>query len=288
MRNRLASIIARPLHVAERVSEKGRALLIGAANTVMDQHSINIGGGPWFAALGWRNLEGVVSPVNSTPFGLNSECVFPVEDGTISTVYSSHVIEHLDDATVLRVFREAHRVLADDGRLVIKCPDFDLALDFWKRRDPEFFTDELWGYDAVKTTWANRGMTDSLDARAAMLFCGFWNDDYGDHFSGRIRSVKSAYHGPPVVSSEELACLTSRSPWQISCELKRIVMVSETSYHFNHQNAWSREELESLLISIGFRVNSFETAFVVNSCLDIPEISSMQHQSLYCLAAKDI
>ncbi len=200
-------------------------------------------------------------------------------------MYASHVLEHLNGLTVNRVLSETRRVMRESGRLIIKIPDFDEALDCWRRNDPSFFADALWNYDAVVPTWANRKIPDRLDYRAAMLFCGFWNDEYGDHFSGRILKNPSAYHGPPVV--EFLRNLVAdHTPSQISAKLRAHVVAMEKSYHFNHQSAWSREELSNLLAAHGFQVQSFDKASIMSGCTDIPGIESMRDQSVYCWATK--
>ena len=46
-----------------------------------------------------------------------------VETGSIDAIYSSHNIEHVYPHEVLIVLKEFHRVLNDDGMVVLKCPD---------------------------------------------------------------------------------------------------------------------------------------------------------------------
>ena len=46
-----------------------------------------------------------------------------VPTGSFDAIYSSHNIEHVYFHEVVTVFREFHRVLADDGFAVITCPD---------------------------------------------------------------------------------------------------------------------------------------------------------------------
>jgi predicted SAM-dependent methyltransferase len=51
----------------------------------------------------------------------------PYPDGSISSIETYHVIEHLPRHDLPKALREWHRVLAPGGRLVIECPDFDEA-----------------------------------------------------------------------------------------------------------------------------------------------------------------
>ena len=46
-----------------------------------------------------------------------------VETGSVDAIYSSHNIEHVFPHEVLIVLREFHRVLKDDGMVVLVCPD---------------------------------------------------------------------------------------------------------------------------------------------------------------------
>lgn len=134
---------------------------------------LNIGGGRKFNHRGWINLEGVPNPNNPFPFALGPDSVFPVASCTIGLVYSSHCLEHLDDDTVAQALREARRVVAENGRLVIKLPDFDAVLAAWKARDRAMFFERKWGFGEIVHTWTTRGIEDDLDARAAYAFCGF-------------------------------------------------------------------------------------------------------------------
>src|SRR5438094_737314 len=93
---------------------------------------INLGGGPNFNHPGWLNMEEVVGAGNPHSTVLDGETVFPFPDQTIKLVYTSHTLEHLDDATVSRSFVEALRCLEADGDLVIKVPDFEAAQQAWR------------------------------------------------------------------------------------------------------------------------------------------------------------
>lgn len=248
---------------------------------------INIAGGPNFHAHQWLNLEVVQSKFNPKPFELSPDCQFPVAEGSIHTVYTSHCLEHLDVPTVFRVLAEVYRVLKSDGRLIIKIPDFDEVLERWQKRDATFF-DERWDYKSATYTWNSRQIPDCLDYRAAMLFCGFWNEEYGDHYSGKILQNEFAYHGPPVVRIEFLQNLMkNHTPSQISAELREVVLKNEKGFTFNHQNAWSRQEFETLLIQTGFRIKSFDKEFIIANCKYIPGMNAMKDQSIYCLAEKE-
>jgi SAM-dependent methyltransferase len=244
---------------------------------------LNIGGGRKFNHRGWINLEGVPNPNNPFPFALTPDCIFPAASGSIGIVYSSHCLEHLDDATVARALAEARRVIADDGRLVIKLPDFDAVLAAWKGRDRAVFFDRKWGLQDIVHSWPARGVADDLDARAAYTFCGFWNAAWGEHFTDapQARNV-SAYNGPPVQIAQIAPELTRlSSPHEVARRLREAVLQSERDFHFNHQNGWSRMEFCRLLEASGFSVVSMDAAAVRDRNGDIPGIESDFEISAY-------
>jgi tetratricopeptide (TPR) repeat protein len=248
-------------------------------------HSVNIGGGSGFNHSGWLNLDGA----NTQSFKLTPECRFPLSSESVHTVYTSHCLEHLDDATVSRVLEEARRVMTDDARLILKIPDFDMVLDHWRRGEEAFFMSPIWGFESVNDTWQHRSISDSIDNRAAMIFCGFWNEAYGDDHFGHhtIPDRVNAYHGPPAVTLEFLNELKNgHSPHQISTNLREVVTSRERSYTFNHQNAWSRTEFTHLLLNSGFEPLSFDSELILNEFTKIPSIREMHSISMYCSIKK--
>ena len=92
--------------------------LISLVNQYADCRFLNIGSGPkpW---LGWTCLD-ELEAIGVQKVHLNSDCIFPLEDESQALVYSSHCIEHLNDATVSRLLAESLRVLAPLGSILIK------------------------------------------------------------------------------------------------------------------------------------------------------------------------
>lgn len=82
---------------------------------------LNVGSGP-------KEQEGYVNIDKFNPgVGIIAYAeALPFVDGSIEEILASHLIEHLVPAEQNTVFREWHRVLASGGKLVIRCPNFDL------------------------------------------------------------------------------------------------------------------------------------------------------------------
>ena len=240
---------------------------------------LNIGGGAEFSHPGWVNLEEAVSAKNPISFRFDPQCVFPIRSGTIQTVYSSHCLEHLDDATVDRVLAEARRVISSDGTLVIKIPDFDEVLARWRSGDDEYFKQQ-WGLEAIAPTWEKKGLKDTIDTRTSMVFCGFWEDSAANHFN--VAGAADAYHGPAALSGEQLRGLLQNSqPHAISQTLVERVKSSERDFRYNHQNAWGRDEFIALIERHGFKVSSVDGAVIRASHHDIPDIDNMTAITAY-------
>ncbi len=249
---------------------------------------LNLGGGPYFYERNWLNLEEVKSKLNPKPFILTPDCEFPIRRKSIRAVYTSHCLEHLNTPTVFRILTEIYRVLKDDGNLVVKIPDFDKVLQRWKTKDFSFF-EEGWYCETCIHTWKSRQVPGSLSYRAAMIFCSFWNKEYGNpYLVERYLDNESAYYGPPVAGIEFIdGLMKNHTPSQISAELRKFVLKNEKNFKFSHQNAWSKQELETLLIQTGFCVKSFDKEFIIANCKFISGISEMKDQSLYCWAEKN-
>ena len=232
--------------------------------------NVNIGGGRGWNYPGWRNFDGAEG------FPLTPQTVFPIEDESAPIVYSSHCFEHLDDATVDRMLTEARRMLAPDGRLVLKLPDFEQVLERWRAGDERYF--DQWGMKDVIPTWERMGVKPTIDAKAAFIFCGWWNDAYGDEFGERHPERAGAYHGPvpasALVGAYSVILAGGRipvSPHEISSRFRNF---APSGGHFNHRNAWSREQMWASLFAHGFVYAPYDYAWNVPGDLDQFEISA--------------
>lgn len=226
--------------------------------------NVNIGGGRGWRYGGWVNFD------QQQGFLFTPTVTFPVEDKSADYVYSSHCLEHLDDETVDQVLSEARRMCS--GKLVLKLPDFDEIMNRWESGDVEYFNH--WGMNGVVKTWGNRGIEDNINSRASMIFCGWWNEAYGDEWGNRKPEALGAYHGPawPATPGD-------LSPHELSMWMKSKAPEGGT---FNHQNAWSRFELQALLRKHGFDVQTMDENIACS--LPIPTITEMRGISMYAVA----
>lgn len=108
-----------------------------------------VGGGDTFYGSDWHNIEfvtgGYSDRYKTLPKNIDidldlSKCPhFPINENTLDAVYTSHVIEHLQDNHVQNIFDNAFRVLKTGGHLRISCPDIDLYIRALHDNDLAFF-----------------------------------------------------------------------------------------------------------------------------------------------------
>ena len=249
---------------------------------------VNLGGGPRFVALRWRNFDGARGPFNPTTFEFGPDTRLPLEDGSTRLVYSSHFLEHVPPETAARIIAEAWRVLEKGRKLLLKIPDFDRSLKAWREGDESYHgNEEGWDFRSITHTWKVKGVPDTIDYRTATVFCSYWNEAYGHHFSREISDSPQAYHGPPALPADRLRkILSNDSPFQIAKELREVALAECEDLTFNHQCAWSRKELTDLVEGAGFRVVSMESRQIVERFSFVPGIRQMLPISLYLEAVK--
>ena len=236
--------------------------------------NVNIGGGRGWKHDGWRNFD------QADGFFLTPDTMFPVDTGSADIVYSSHCFEHLDDATVDRMLDETWRMLKPAGTFVLKLPDFDDVLRRWRYGDEKWF--DAWGQAKVWPTWKNRSVPININTKAAMIFCGWWNDEYGNEFGPtheRRPDAEGAYHGPAEIRHpfSYAGQLRFGRPHDIASSMRTGV---PSHGHFNHRNAWSRSEMMALLTDHSL-LPVRTGRDVAESWCQIPGINDHRHISMY-------
>ncbi len=53
-------------------------------------------------------------------------------------ILASHLIEHLPRHDVIRALREWYRVLKIGGKLIVRCPNFELYVREWLEESPDY------------------------------------------------------------------------------------------------------------------------------------------------------
>jgi SAM-dependent methyltransferase len=196
-------------------------------------------------ALGEKNRYGrshdwITVDIEGADFDLELEpnSRLPFADASQSAVYSCHVVEHLDDQTVGRMFDECFRILKPGGRIRVETPDAERIMAAYRGRDEAFL-----GYfrqENERNLVRERGCPAVYAADHVLilgLFSCFVQDDR---------------HVPVVVTQEEfdrqLAALDAEAfgKWCVSLQ------TAEQQQTHGHVNVMPFGKLSRLLSDAGF------------------------------------
>lgn len=243
---------------------------------------VNIGSGvrdwPEWVCLDELNAPGVTK----LSFSENSE--FPIKEKTVSLFYSSHFFEHISDEVVCQVLSEMKKCALPGALFVLKIPDFSWFLEQHKYNMKDSMNNK--GVESVLWSWGANGVKDNFENRLAMMFCGYWTQAYGDHFSGDTNHhAEGAYHGPPKLPIEQTnQILANNAPHEITRELVAFATKDTALKSFNHRNAWSEGEMVELLSKLGIKVLHTKRNLILDQFKEvIPDLESMHNWSAYYL-----
>lgn len=156
----------------------------------------------------------------------------PFKDGSISLIYSSHMIEHLNDETCQFFFQEASRLLSKNGVLRLEAPDTIKIVDAYKSKDIGFF-EKMLNKDEKKRLGVE---FDLFDVFVGLLSCYI---------------VEGKHIGVKVPRDEALSMLNSASPEEFA---KWCISFQDDWQKLSggHINPITYKKLKNNLIDAGF------------------------------------
>lgn len=236
----------------------------------------------------WRNwiLFDEIENEGIRFFRFSDSATLPLANASVDLVYTSHFLEHVGDPVAEQVVAESFRILKPGGTFAVKIPDFDAFVNAFLQRKAEIFSEVA--FELVSHSWPSKGIIDSIHSRFSMMFCGFWDDEWGPHYTSSDRHENRAgFHGPPKLTKLQLEEIvaTSSGPHVIAARLREIAE-SQGATHFNHCNAWGRSEMESLLDGVGFVLTHSDKKTMRNLAREIPDFDDMGSWSSYFIAQK--
>jgi len=248
------------------------------------QTKLNIGGGANYRFPNWINLD---SKDSDHSFDLSKDEI-KLTARSIDLIYSSHTFEHLSNKTVNRLLKDFWRLikLEPHARVIIKIPDFSQLLKEWSKNNLDYFDfngNDQWNYKEIAPTFKNKKIKDTINARASYMFCGYWNSQYGDFFGEYDYKRDGSFNGPPPLKDEEYEnILKNNTPHEISKILKSKLNNQIDNITFNHQNAWSKDELIQHFELFGFDIISIDKGHICKKYKnDIPDIFGLYNISSY-------
>lgn len=117
---------------------------------------LNIGSGNWSCER-WTNLDypsewyaNAQKKHKIVPYDIRNDSI-PFDNDSVDAVYCSHVIEHIENIHVQKMFTECYRILKQGGLLRIACPDAEFLYlvskfnnDYWLWRNPWFNNSKMY------------------------------------------------------------------------------------------------------------------------------------------------
>lgn len=200
---------------------------------------INLGSGG-YDIDGWINLDYDSDWYNTTQgeyitYDIRSDNI-PFSSNSVDLVYCSHVIEHLEDNHIKRMFNEVFRVLKQGGIFRICCPDakflYEMTINF-----PEF-----WKW---RENWFNGKNSINHDE----------NPSNFDYLIREIATQKSRFyiHGQNILGKNEIEELKSKNYMEVMSSLTRNLTFRE-SYPGDHVNYWDNNKATDFLEASGFNL----------------------------------
>jgi len=83
---------------------------------------LNVGASPIWSQDGWHTLDHKEREQSKTSVKGDAANI-PLDDGSCSTVFTSHMFEHIPHVKLEEILLEFNRVLAEDGIVRILTPD---------------------------------------------------------------------------------------------------------------------------------------------------------------------
>jgi predicted SAM-dependent methyltransferase len=253
-------------------------------NLVIPIRKVNLGSGKkcW---IGWRCFDALeYETIETLKFTPN--CALPENLSKVDLFYSSHNLEHLNDETVENILKQVSDKIKDNGHFLLKMPDFELLLNLYRSGLLVEINDS--GVLDTMFTWCNKGVMPTIENKVSMVFCGYMNSAYGNHFENQRKLLSNYYHGPALIQKEKLEfILKNESIRNISKILNSHATLDKDFSQFNHQNAWARDDINLMLFKNGFKlISDNKDVITKNFKYKIPDIKTSIDSSMYLLYQK--
>ncbi len=202
---------------------------------------INIGSGGNFSYWFWEGIDQLDGEY------LNKHSTVPYEDGSLSFVYTSHFLEHVDDDVAKNVFKEVFRVLKPGGVFRIVVPNFTRFHKSILDNDMKYF--EKIGF-LGRNEWINHGVEKTVENLALHWFSNYQNQPFIE--SEKDFKKDDFYRGPPIIDKNEILKAARNmttlefGQWAVS------KVPSQYIINGGHISTWTHKKIEDSLVATGF------------------------------------
>ncbi len=244
---------------ARRLAHRSGATLVQEEQPLADLYSrfpadvleqrrfYNVGAGK-FAHKWWTNVDYASEHYQAhqshpfVEFDLNALVPLPIETGSAECIYSSHTIEHVGDAAVANLFREAYRCLKPGGVIRLTTPDAELGYAAYLNKDLSFWYWRSWYSDPG--TWEEEYVCPLRDASVEQLFL--------HHYASQLTRISSDRSASAKYGDEEIRAKLDE------LGLEGALQFFTTQCNFNpertgsHINWWTHSKIKRMLREAGF------------------------------------
>ena len=275
-----------------------RAYFAKIINIFIKIKYLNIGGGPVFSHIHWKNLDAAKSFLNTHSSIFHNKYKIPLSDNSIDLVYSSHCFEHLEEDVVETLINESHRVLKKNGKMIIKIPDYDSILINYRNKNFTYF-ENLEDFGTLQediSAWKDHGINPNLENFISFLFFSYYSKEVTSIFENDGRddifyeyrknrlNKNISFFGPVKIDDKELDYLLNNlSPLYLTRKIKEIAFLNtnKDKIVLNHQSAWGKEEFSKIINKQKFEILNSEKNNIIYKYRYIPKINEMTSSSLY-------
>ena len=219
------------IHVIKSKYSRWQSELYDESERPQQPKYVNLGAGAFYHPL-WHNVDVPNEYYSAQQENLHIAHDFtkhdplPFESGSVKVFYCSHLIEHLSNVDVQRLFMEVYRCLVPGGVFRVTCPDMALQYSAYRRNDAA-----LWG-----TTSPWRTQPKDLEQR------------FLEHFATALSETHSQL-GVTTVSSSELRSVFEEHDMESFFDtlLGRLPADINARMPEGHCNWFSPEKLNTML-----------------------------------------
>lgn len=188
---------------------------------------------------------------NMINFDLFSLQRLPLDGNCAELVYTSHTIEHINDAATQNMFNEAYRILKKGGKFRVTTPDIDLYYRAYRNQDVDFF----WWRDLYSQPEISKQINAySFETASLAQFLLF---AFASHVSEMTRGTALA-----KVSDAELEHMFAYMSYEdvLNNCAKRCTVECQMESPGHHMNWFNEEKLRKMLVEAGF-VDIFKSGY---------------------------
>ena len=198
---------------------------------------INIGSGDW-TNDGWTNLDypsdwykNAQKKHKIIPYDIRNDAL-PFPDNSVTSVYCSHVIEHIENKFIEHLFSEIYRVLKPGGCARICCPDAEFLYQV-ARSD----TSEFWSW---RNEWYRSAYYDGPAPRPV------------DYLVREVATPKLLYYKDSINHDDYIEQFNNMTMVEFFEFLTKDLAFRDTCVG-DHINYWTFDKMQKMLASAGFR-----------------------------------